>query len=334
MPIGGARHQVPAKFDLQRRPVSNGGHISAKPDDNLPGFPTEVVDLTPCDGPQILLPTERNPNRGDELEIDRVIRERSLDVTVDKRAEAGTFGRTDKTLGGGIPIASHFFSRRLGQHLPSDILTENVQEYKLTESVWNVRLRRMASAEKIDQILESSLAVFCRYGFGKTTMKDLADAAGISRAALYLHFSNKEDLFRAGSQRAHETVMTEVDSALSTTGPVIDRIDRAMTAYLQGLMEEISSSPHGQELFDSNLAISGDITRESRERLTRRIAQALDEAASAEEIDLTAVDATSTELAGLILATAEGMKRTRGETEKLSDGSSLFMRILGAAISR
>lgn len=191
----------------------------------------------------------------------------------------------------------------------------------------------MGSTEKTDQILDASLAVFCRYGFSKTTMKDLAEAAGISRASLYLHFSNKEDLFRAGSQRAHVTVMVDVDAMLKTDGPVIERIDRAMTAYLQGLMEEITASPHGKELFDSNLALSSDITQKSRQYLTDRITEVLEAASMAGEIDVTNIKATPPELASLILATVEGTKAAGGVGKNISKGSSLFMRILDAAIS-
>ncbi|KJC64344.1 transcriptional regulator, TetR family [Agreia bicolorata] len=192
----------------------------------------------------------------------------------------------------------------------------------------------MGSTEKTDQILDASLAVFCRYGFSKTTMKDLAEAAGISRASLYLHFSNKEDVFRAGSQRAHATVMADVEAMLKTDGPAIERINKAMTAYLQGLMEEISASPHGQELFDSNLALSKDITQESRQHLTNRIAEVLDEAAVAGEIALDDLGTTPTDVADLILATVEGTKAAGGAGGQLSERSSLLMRILGAAISR
>ena len=191
----------------------------------------------------------------------------------------------------------------------------------------------MGSAEKTDQILDSSLAVFCRYGFSKTTMKDLADAAGISRASLYLHFNNKEELFRAGSERAHATVMSEVEARLGGEGSVIQRIDAAMTEYLQGLMEEISASPHGQELFDSNWNLSSDITQASRERVTDLIATALFEASREEEIELRGIRTTPSELAGLIMSTVEGIKATGGTGGQLSGGISLFMRVLGEAIS-
>src|SRR4051812_11136713 len=45
-------------------------------------------------------------------------------------------------------------------------------------------------------ILEAATGVFLRYGFKKTSMDDLARAAGLSRQGLYLHFATKDALFK------------------------------------------------------------------------------------------------------------------------------------------
>lgn len=45
-------------------------------------------------------------------------------------------------------------------------------------------------------LLDAAVAVFARYGFRKTSMEEVARAAGVSRQGLYLSFTNKEELFR------------------------------------------------------------------------------------------------------------------------------------------
>src|SRR5436190_11360203 len=45
-------------------------------------------------------------------------------------------------------------------------------------------------------LVEIATSVFTRYGFKKTSMDDVARAAGLSRQGLYLHFANKEELFK------------------------------------------------------------------------------------------------------------------------------------------
>lgn len=45
-------------------------------------------------------------------------------------------------------------------------------------------------------MLDAAVAVFARFGFRKTSMDEVARAAGVSRQGLYLQFANKEELFR------------------------------------------------------------------------------------------------------------------------------------------
>ncbi|WP_449540418.1 TetR/AcrR family transcriptional regulator [Ferdinandcohnia sp. Marseille-Q9671] len=46
-------------------------------------------------------------------------------------------------------------------------------------------------------ILEAATQVFIELGYERATMKDVMDAANVSRGGLYHYFSNKEDLYEA-----------------------------------------------------------------------------------------------------------------------------------------
>ncbi len=47
------------------------------------------------------------------------------------------------------------------------------------------------------QILDASLRLFSERGFARTTVRDIARAAGITDAAIYYHFESKRDLLEA-----------------------------------------------------------------------------------------------------------------------------------------
>ncbi|MEG0880867.1 MAG: TetR family transcriptional regulator [Janthinobacterium sp.] len=187
---------------------------------------------------------------------------------------------------------------------------------------------------KTQRILDAALPVFCRYGYRKTSMLDIAQAAGMSRAALYLHFKNKEDVFRAGSARAHATVMAQVAAALAESGPVFTRIETALLAFQQGLMAEIAASAHGQELFDANMTLAADVTLTARATLAASLAGALEQAEAAGDIALRRVDATAAQVAALLVAAMDGIKHAHGGGEALRLGIALQMRVLGAALLR
>jgi AcrR family transcriptional regulator len=64
-------------------------------------------------------------------------------------------------------------------------------------------------------VLETALAVFARHGFRKTSMEDIAKAAGISRQGIYLHFKNKDEIFSASIQKA-------LDDGLQAANEIFD----------------------------------------------------------------------------------------------------------------
>ena len=53
------------------------------------------------------------------------------------------------------------------------------------------------NAEKIEGILSAAQKRFGQYGLEKTTMKEIAADLGMSKAALYYYFPDKEGLFKA-----------------------------------------------------------------------------------------------------------------------------------------
>ena len=56
---------------------------------------------------------------------------------------------------------------------------------------------RITGEQRKEQIIDAAIELFSETGFAGTTTRRLAEAAGISEAALYLHFETKEALYEA-----------------------------------------------------------------------------------------------------------------------------------------
>ncbi|MFN2432079.1 MAG: TetR/AcrR family transcriptional regulator [Gemmatimonadota bacterium] len=56
---------------------------------------------------------------------------------------------------------------------------------------------RITGPERREQIIDAAIELFSTRGFSGTTTRQLAEAAGVSEAALYLHFDTKESLYEA-----------------------------------------------------------------------------------------------------------------------------------------
>lgn len=53
------------------------------------------------------------------------------------------------------------------------------------------------SARSRNQILDGALKLFAHRGYGATSVRDIAEAAGVSKGNVYHHFPDKETIFRA-----------------------------------------------------------------------------------------------------------------------------------------
>jgi AcrR family transcriptional regulator len=205
----------------------------------------------------------------------------------------------------------------------------------LTSWTKTVNMSEMVQGdEKSEGILDAALPVFVRHGFRKTSMADIARAAGMSRAALYLSFGSKEELFRAGSARAHARTMREVEVALSGDGDVFGRIERAIAAFQRGLIAQFAGSGDAAELFDINMTLAMDITLGARGRLVALLAQALTDAQISGAISLDALNAKPADVAGVIVAAMEGIKEAQVAGQSLDESTRLFMRLLREALNR
>ena len=67
---------------------------------------------------------------------------------------------------------------------------------------------------KRNAILVSAFTQFSGYGFRRTSMEDIATAAGVSRASLYSYFGNKEEIFRCLSASIHEQALADAGSGI------------------------------------------------------------------------------------------------------------------------
>ena len=54
---------------------------------------------------------------------------------------------------------------------------------------------RKKTLDTRDRILDAAEDVFYDKGYSNTTLNEIAEAASVTRGAIYWHFKNKEDLF-------------------------------------------------------------------------------------------------------------------------------------------
>ena len=73
-----------------------------------------------------------------------------------------------------------------------------------TEATKQTRIGRRGSApETRERILDIALELFSEQGYDKTSLRDIAERLGTTKAALYYHFERKEDILLELHLRLH-----------------------------------------------------------------------------------------------------------------------------------
>src|SRR5260370_31744512 len=64
-------------------------------------------------------------------------------------------------------------------------------------------------------ILEAAATLLVRWGFRKTTIDDVAREAGVAKGTIYLHWRDKNELFRAAIIHAQQQAMADVTQRIA-----------------------------------------------------------------------------------------------------------------------
>lgn len=103
------------------------------------------------------------------------------------------------------------------------------------------RAARKKTQETRDRLLDAAEGVFNEKGVSQTTLHDIAEAAGVTRGAIYWHFRNKVDLFNAMIDRVRLPIRAMIEEiADEKTEDPLGRL-REKTIFL---MREILENDH------------------------------------------------------------------------------------------
>jgi AcrR family transcriptional regulator len=124
-------------------------------------------------------------------------------------------------------------------------------------------------------ILEAAVGVFLRYGYKKTSMDDLARAAGLSRQGLYLHFATKDALFKEALLRLIALTREAGRAALAREDLAIDeRLLAAFEAVHGHAIGQIGAE-HLGELLETSAQLVGPVVDELDAAIIADLARAL-----------------------------------------------------------
>jgi AcrR family transcriptional regulator len=162
-----------------------------------------------------------------------------------------------------------------------------------------------------DRILDAAMHVFRRHGFRRSSIEQAAEAAGLTRQALYHHFKSKEALFRAVIEQVHESAMAAGIAAAEAKekagGNLADILIAQITGRLRQMIASFEGSSHVEELFSEHLVQARDLYQKYTRCYGKQLAATVERVCRQQRLVL-AAGMTSGELARCIEMAVNGVK--------------------------
>jgi len=115
---------------------------------------------------------------------------------------------------------------------------------------------------KREAVVAAARATFLRYGYKRVTMKDLAEAAGISRPALYLVFSSKEEIFKGVHEHWVKENLAEIESKIAPLRTPDEKLRVAFELWTVRPFEMTLASSEVAELLECTFGFAQDSVKQ------------------------------------------------------------------------
>ena len=130
-----------------------------------------------------------------------------------------------------------------------------------------------------DRIIEVAIRTFADRGYAGTSMREIADELGITKAALYYHFPGKEEIFSACINHSVERILEGMETIANSDESVWDKI----RTLIHGMCNFSDINPHLFMLFkkimnkEINVSFGVEILQDFYERQKEALQKIFDD---------------------------------------------------------
>jgi AcrR family transcriptional regulator len=167
--------------------------------------------------------------------------------------------------------------------------------------------------EKEEKVIATARQVFLRYGYKRVTMADLAEAARISRPALYLVFPSKEEVFVAVMTRLFAETLNEIRQGMRRFSTAAEKLTFAFDVWCVRPFELIQVSPDAKDLFESSCQFATNVTAEAAAGFEGILAEVLEPLVQMQA----GVNLSSVQIAHILASAAPGFKESSANAAQL-----------------
>jgi AcrR family transcriptional regulator len=101
---------------------------------------------------------------------------------------------------------------------------------------------RPETRSRREQIVDTAAALFSKRGYHATTVRDIAEAAGLLSGSLYTHIRSKEDLLHDIVMQAAGRFLEDLEAVVQRPGNPRQKLRSAMRAHVRVVADDVEAA--------------------------------------------------------------------------------------------
>lgn len=181
------------------------------------------------------------------------------------------------------------------------------------------------------RLLAAAAETFGSRGFHGTSTRDIASRAGLSPAAVYVHFRSKEELLYRLSRAGHEQALSLVRDAVASRSTPATQLAELMSQFTVWHVNHYATARVVYHEFPHLSPRHQQALRALRRDMDRVFHQVLRAGIAAGEFEVTDVEDTSSALVSLVVDVARWYSPSvrRGTAQIAQTNAALALRMVG-----
>ncbi len=178
---------------------------------------------------------------------------------------------------------------------------------ELKNNIEDIKLRLLTEAREI----------FARFGYNKTTVDDIAKAAGKGKSTFYYYFASKEEIFKAVIEKEANLFRAKLIESISINASPIDKVKNYILTRLLSFKELVNLFTAISSGSMDQISFIEDVREKYEQEQVNIIKMVLMESITNEEVNVDDIDLVTDAMAVILKGLEYHLMFKPGETVEI-----------------
>lgn len=176
------------------------------------------------------------------------------------------------------------------------------------------------------KLLEEARTIFARYGYNKTTVDDIAKAAGKGKSTFYYYFKSKEEIFKAVIEKEAYLFRAKLIESISIDANPLEKVKNYILTRLRNFNELVNFYNAIRNDGMDQISFIDEIRNKYDQEQVNIIKMVMLESVNKEQVDIDDIDVVSEAMAVILkgleyhlMFNPDGIANIKSRVDKVLD---------------